>query len=94
MVSPIVVYVPLTMQNVAKYRTWLLSATVSRSLKSQKYEREKNEGSPRKKTYKYPIPPREHPIHMKIPLLCSLSDAYESETRMTAATAYGGTVSS
>lgn len=29
-----------------------------------------------------------------MPLLCNLSDAYENEVRMTAATAYGGTVSS
>ena len=30
--SPIVVYVPLTMQNVAKYRTWSSCATVSNIL--------------------------------------------------------------
>lgn len=32
MTSPIVVYVPLTMRNVAKYRTWSLCATVSNIL--------------------------------------------------------------
>lgn len=31
MTIPIVVYVPLVMQKVAKYRTWLLSSTVSTS---------------------------------------------------------------
>jgi hypothetical protein len=88
-----VVYIPLTTQNVAKYRTWMLSATVSRSLKSKKYGHEKIVES-REQTYRYPIPPREQPIHINIPLLCNLSDAYAKENSRIAATAYGGTVSS
>lgn len=31
-ITPIVVYVPLVIQNVAKYRTWLLSGTVRSNL--------------------------------------------------------------
>lgn len=82
------------MQNVAKYRTWLLFATVSRSLKSQKYGPKIEQRGSKEQTYRYPIPPMEHPMHRKIPLLCNLSDAYESESRTIAATAYGGTVNS
>ena len=62
---------------------------------ADKFKSEKKKTKELEQTYRQPIPPREHPKHKKKPLLCDLlSDGYyESESMITAATTYGGTVS-
>jgi hypothetical protein len=90
MTSPIVVYVPLTMQNVAKYRTWLLCATVSNIL-FEYHGPGITSGSAStgrtKGTYRYPVPPTALEIMMKSPRVRRRSDHQDKRVMTTAVTA-------
>jgi hypothetical protein len=86
MTSPIVVYVPLTMQNVAKYRTWSLCATVSNILLRPRYHLG-SATTGRKGTYKYPVPPTALEIMMKSPRVRRRSDDQDEAVMTTAVTA-------
>lgn len=95
MIIPMVVYVPLVMQNVAKYLTWLLSGTVNSSLNMIKNIMDENRTiSVNVGTYRYPIPPTALAADMNKPRCWSRSEIYDVIVNMTAETAYGGTVRS
>ncbi len=89
--NPIVENEPIVIQNVAKYRT-LFDVTTSSNLFGD--VRCRAWWSTTVEPHMYPTPATKQDAAIIIPRLCSLSDAYDVRKRTTAATAYGGTVSS
>lgn len=83
MMIPMVVYVPLVMQKVAKYLTWLFVGTVSSKLKLVSA----GEYPKCVRKYRYPMAPMRDATAMNQPLVWRRSDAYEKSVNTTAATA-------